>query len=47
MTKRFMPMDKNKRCNLNFAPPVVTTGVVAANNEGRGFEMNEKNRRRS
>ena len=37
-----MPMIKNKRCNLNFAPLVVATGVVAANNEGRGFEMNEK-----
>lgn len=26
-----MPMIKNKRCNLNFAPLVVATGVVAAN----------------
>ena len=41
MTKRFMLMDKNKRCNLNFAPQAVAVGVVAANNEGRGFEMNE------
>ena len=41
MTKRFMPMDKNKRSYLTFAPLTVAVGVVAANNEGRGFEMNE------
>lgn len=40
-------MIKERELNENNAPLAVAVSVVAANDEGRGFEMNEKNRRRS